>query len=119
MNYLQSGCLCNIAFAMATPGLLGFVTSPFPLQFHFLLINNGRRGFLITKQDALKHITMTDVVAIDTAKTLNGRRASEERERATGKINKRKRERSSSAAFATALKLESLKLKFGRAQLDS
>ena len=76
MNYLQSSCLCNIAFAMATPGLLGFVTSPFQLQFHFLLMNNGMRGFLITNQDALKHITVTDVVAIGTAKTPNVRRAS-------------------------------------------
>lgn len=75
-NYLQSGCLCNIAFAMATPGLLGFDTSQLQLQFHFLLIKNGRRGFLITNQDALKHITVTDVVAADTAKTPNVRRAS-------------------------------------------
>ena len=69
-----------MAFAMATPGLLGFVTSPLPLQFHFLLINNGRRGFLIINQDALKHITVTDVVATDTAKTPNVRRASQKRE---------------------------------------
>lgn len=77
MNYLQSSCLCNIAFAMATPGLLGFDTSQLQLQFHFLLINNGRRGFLITNQDALKHITVTDaVVVVDTAKPPNVRRAS-------------------------------------------
>lgn len=76
MIYLQSGCLCNTAFAMATPSLLGFDTFQLQLQFHFLLTNNGRRGFLITKQGAPKHITVTAVVAIGTGKSPNVRRAS-------------------------------------------
>lgn len=80
VNYLQCGCLCNIAFAMATPGLLGFGTSQLQLQFHFLLTNHGRRGLLITNQDAPKYITVTDVVAIDTAKMPNVRRASKKQE---------------------------------------
>lgn len=45
LNCLQSGCLCNNAFAMATPGLSGIVTQEF--QFYFLVINDGRRGLLI------------------------------------------------------------------------
>lgn len=111
MIYLQSGCLCNTAFAMATPSLLGFDTSQLQLRFYFLLINNGRRGFLITKQDAPKHITVTAVVAIVLVKALvsEGQAKSE---RSTG------RERSSSAAFTIVLKLESLKLKLGMMQFD-
>lgn len=76
MNYLQSGCLCNVAFAMATPGLLGIVTQEFQFQFYFLLINNDRRGFLITNQNALKHIAVTGVVATDAIKIPNVVRAS-------------------------------------------
>lgn len=71
VNYLRSGCLCNVAFAMATPGLLDIVTQEFQFQFYFLLINNDKRGFLITNQNTLKHIAVTDVVAIDAIKIPN------------------------------------------------
>lgn len=67
--YVTSPCYGNTR-------LLGFDTSQLQLQFHFLLINNGRRGFLITNKDALKLISVIDVAAIDTAKTPNVRRAS-------------------------------------------
>lgn len=73
--------------------------------------------FLITNQDALKPITVTDVVAIDTAEAPGVRRASKEWE--IHRKNKQAKERSSSAAFPTVLKPESLKLKFGKAQFDS
>lgn len=90
MNYLQSGCLCN-CLCYGNTRLLDFDTSQLQLQFHFLLINNGRRGFLITNKDALEHITVIDVAAIDTAKTPNVRRASKKGE--IHRKNKQTRER--------------------------
>lgn len=61
-------------------------------------------------------MTVIDVVAIDTAKTPNVRRASKKWE--SHRKNKQARERDL-PALLSLLKLESLKLKFGIVQFDS